>query len=135
MREYRARRRKIGCEMRYTMVLILFVVGLGATSAIGCSKEPFEKGPPPLLAAVVEGDLDKVAQLLESGADTNAVDENGNTALHIAAEYDDVEMIQLLAKHGADFSIMNYRRSTPGDWAERQGMQAAERACRELGKR
>jgi ankyrin repeat protein len=75
---------------------------------------------PPLLAAAGIGTLapgeeagteeealEAVRLLLELGADINAVDDNGETAMHGAAYMSLPKMVQLLADHGADIKVWN----------------------------
>jgi|SRR5438874_10520744 len=56
----------------------------------------------PVHAAVTVGDFETMRLLLERGANPNARQESGFTALHGAAGHGDVEMAKLLLKHGAD---------------------------------
>ena len=42
-------------------------------------------GPPPLHAAVSQGDLCKVQQVVQTGADVDAKDKEGSAPMHIAA--------------------------------------------------
>jgi ankyrin repeat protein len=74
---------------------------------------------PPLLAAAGVGALNDgdesagtdeeafaaVRLLLELGADVNAVDDNGETALHGAAYQSRAVLVPLFAKHGADIKV------------------------------
>ncbi len=53
----------------------------------------------------------------EIGADVNAVDHEGNTALHHAAARGDVEMIQYLVSKGADVMRVNREGQTTADMA------------------
>jgi ankyrin repeat protein len=75
---------------------------------------------PPLLAASGLGTLapteeagteeemaDAVAYLLELGADINAVDDNGETAMHGAAYNNSPQVVELLAACGAKIEIWN----------------------------
>lgn len=63
----------------------------------------------------------KEAQILEAvkaaldigGSDVNAVDQNGNTALHIAASRGYDSIVQLLADKGAKLDVKNKRGQTP----------------------
>ncbi|HVG84380.1 MAG TPA: ankyrin repeat domain-containing protein [Vicinamibacterales bacterium] len=53
----------------------------------------------------------------EAGADVNAADHEGNTALHHAAARGDVEMIKYLVSKGADVSRVNREGQTTADMA------------------
>ena len=68
-----------------------------------------------LINAAFQGDLDTVKKALDAGADVNAVDEYGQTALMLAAEslgvYNKKDIIELLLQRGADVSIKD-----PGGW-------------------
>ncbi|XP_052016683.1 ankyrin repeat domain-containing protein 26-like [Apodemus sylvaticus] len=54
-----------------------------------------------------------VAMLLEHGADPNAIDDSGNTALHYAVWHNSTSMTAKLLAHNADFSIKNEESFTP----------------------
>ena len=61
--------------------------------------------PPPagdLLQAVKLGDLSKVRSLLDQGANPNAADENGATALMWAAKIGNLDIVKALIAKGAD---------------------------------
>lgn len=45
--------------------------------------------------------------------DINAIDENGNTALHAAAEINDASLVLFLLCYGADPDLKNYNSQTP----------------------
>jgi ankyrin repeat protein len=49
---------------------------------------------------------------------------NGDTALHIAAELGNTELVRLLVQHGADVSAKNTRGETPLAVATRSGQKA-----------
>ncbi len=53
----------------------------------------------------------------EMGADVNARDANGYTALHHAASRGDVEMIRYLVEHGADVTVVSRKGETTADMA------------------
>jgi ankyrin repeat protein len=64
----------------------------------------------------VPGDAaEAVSLLLAKGAEPNAADWAGNTALHHAAELGADALIELLASHGADAQAKNYDGATPLD--------------------
>ncbi|MBI3355375.1 MAG: ankyrin repeat domain-containing protein [Nitrospirae bacterium] len=58
-------------------------------------------GTRPLTLAAAHGNADTVRALLEAGAEVNAVDFTGWTALHAAAFKGDVETVSLLLKYRA----------------------------------
>ena len=58
--------------------------------------------------------LETVRVLLELGADVNAVDDNGETAMHGAAYQSRPKLVQLLADRGADTNVWN--RKNKAGW-------------------
>lgn len=62
---------------------------------VSCSNEAFFK-------AVNEGDRELVASFIKAGIDINAKEDDGRTALLIAAEKGDAAVAALLADNGAD---------------------------------
>lgn len=61
--------------------------------------------------------LATVQALVDAGADVNAVNGDGNTAMHPAASLGMVRVIQLLADHGAKLDVVNKNGRTPLDLA------------------
>lgn len=57
-----------------------------------------------MIIAVQKLDTDTVAKLLDKGADPNAMDQNGETALIIAAKSDKKGVVAKLLEKGADKS-------------------------------
>jgi ankyrin repeat protein len=75
----------------------------------------------PLHSAAAGRHLDVVRLLLANGADVNAEQQGGFTALHAAAQNGQVEMIQLLLANGAKVDTLTFDRKTPADFARERG--------------
>lgn len=58
-----------------------------------------------------------VEMLIKAGADTRAVDVDGNTPLHFAFAYANVEVGALLSEEGAELEACNGGGHTPQDVA------------------
>lgn len=111
-------------------LLLPFSVGLAQTStedeckANECFSPAFDVGivyhPPvgqygitDLMYAVEINDLAKVESLLASGADVNARNDGGATALLMAAAYGSGDIVNRLLAAGADPDIASYRGESP----------------------
>jgi outer membrane protein assembly factor BamB len=71
-----------------------------------------------LLAAARKGDAAAVGALLARGADVNAKNAYGATALSFAADKGRLEVVQILLKHKADVNAKDtFYKATPLDWA------------------
>ena len=66
----------------------------------------------PLLWAAKAGNLGVAELLLERGALTDHVDIDGNSALHVAAHFNQVETTRILMNYGASLLILNKRGMT-----------------------
>lgn len=66
-----------------------------------------------LLHAILNGSKEVAEYLIENGFDVNEKDSNGYAPLHGAAEKNDVSLITLLAKSGANPNVRDTRGNTP----------------------
>lgn len=88
------------------------IKGLAMTAVIlSCTLTSFAKNP--LIAAVEAGELPKVQKMINSGIDVNTRDAEGNTSLHIAALYGNIEMMKWLMEHKANINAKNNLGRSP----------------------
>lgn len=90
-------------------------------------------GRPALSAYVWRDDKARVEKLLARGADVNAVDNDGDTALHGAAQSGNVEIVRLLLDKGANPNAKNKVGGTPLMWAAVYGHTDAARSLLSKG--
>ena len=62
--------------------------------------------------AIYNEDKQTLKELIEDGIDVNAKNENGNTALHLAAEWGVDYWVAVLLQHGADIDAINQDGNT-----------------------
>jgi len=74
-----------------------------------------------LFDAVRANDLTQVRQLLASGAQIDAADANGNTALMVAAAHGYTDIARLLVDRGADVDARGYIGNTALIFAAQEG--------------
>src|SRR3989442_1042587 len=72
----------------------------------------FGADSPDLLVAIRNGDYSLTQTLLRAGADVNAVDSDGTTALMHSVIESDLKMMQLLIDSGANVNAKNALDST-----------------------
>lgn len=110
--------------------------------SIGCdvARRPAAPPPPPpalpslsLVDAANAGDFAQVARLLEEGADANAAQGEGLTALHVAAAGGRTEIVRLLIQRGARMDAQDAAGSTPLHAAARAGRLPAVQELVEAG--
>jgi ankyrin repeat protein len=78
--------------------------------------------------------IDIAKILIQRGADVNATDKTGMTALMVAASHNDASMVGLLLQSGADVSAKNAQGQTASDIAKLNGNVDAAQAISVLGK-
>ena len=74
----------------------------------------------PIIIAMASKSVELLRCLCDKGADVNAANDNGTTALHMASQYGWVAGIQQLLDHGAKL-IQNKQGNTPMHIAAEQG--------------
>ncbi len=89
--------------------IIFLVIALWTTA--GCEKEP-PSSHLDILEAAANGNLTEIKTLLDNGADVNAADKNGVTALMLASADGYQDIVELLLARGADISVKNANGET-----------------------
>jgi hypothetical protein len=64
-------------------------------------------------ACGLNGSFEQVQDLVENDADVNGVDRTHTTALHVAAMFGSVRIVELLVRHGAEVDRRNNLGNTP----------------------
>ncbi len=67
----------------------------------------------PLFRAIAQEDNETVKQLINSDFNINTKDESGQTALHVAVEHGNLEIIRFLLDKGAKVSVKDKEKHTP----------------------
>ena len=96
----------------------LKVVKQAITDGMDVNARNPQFGEPILSTAALMGHTEVMAFLLEKGADINARNRDGNTALHAAAFLGRADAIELLLEHGVDVNIRNNQGSSAIDSAQ-----------------
>lgn len=75
-----------------------------------------------LLLAAEQGNLAHITEMVEAGADINAIDDRGRTAAMIAVHTNQPDLFNLLIEKGADINIRDNRSDNPLLYAGAEGM-------------
>jgi len=75
-----------------------------------------------LIAAAERGDVDAVRNLLTQGANINAQDARGRTAIMAATHKNQVEVVRALIELGADINVRDNRSDNPFLYAGAEGL-------------
>ena len=86
-----------------------------------------------LYEAAYNNDVADVVNAIEKSADPNIPDEGGWTPMHSAAGHGNVQVMELLYKHGADVNAANSKGETPLHCASYAGRNDAVRWLLEMG--
>lgn len=76
----------------------------------------------PLISAAAEGNVETILELLESGADINATDHQGVTAVMAATQGNNVDAVKILIEQGADIDIRNNNQDNVLLYAGAEGL-------------
>ena len=113
------------------MVEVL-LIGLGLLSGVGVvlalyrrQHQAEQRAGQVLLQATEAGDIVQMQALLGKGAEVNARNAHGWTALHVAAAGGDPAVIALLLQHGADVHAQSHIGTTALDNAITRGGRKA----------
>lgn len=96
-------------------------------AAIAASPRSAAAVRPPIVEAAKSGDKVTLRALLQKGANVNAGEGDGTTALHWAAYRDDLEAVEMLLKAGAKVNSANDLGATPLWAAAQNGSEAIVR--------
>src|SRR6185436_12243032 len=112
-----------------SLLSIQFVVAALLTVSLGAAQSGS-----PLADAAMRGDKAAVASLIKQGADVGAAQGDGMTALHWAAERNDVELAEILIYAGANVSaVTRIGLYTPLHLAAKSGSAGVARALVKAG--
>ncbi len=107
-------------------------------AALGIAEDPdVEGGPfgsPPIHAAVFEQNVEIVEALLNAGADTESVNQFGETALIEAVKWENIAIVTLLIEAGANLDVENRFGHTPLEILEGRENKELEGVLRQAGQ-
>lgn len=71
--------------------------------------------------ACISNDRERVINLIQKGVNVNSRDQNGDTPLHLAVYYNNVEVVKILIRYGANPRIKNRQGFSSIDIARDKG--------------
>lgn len=89
----------------------LLLAALFSIFSTGCSSTP--KKELSLQQLIKQGNTEEAKARFTTKYDINEIDEDGNTALHIAASMNDSDLVAFLIIKKADIDLKNYKSQTP----------------------
>lgn len=114
------------------LLRILIEKGWDMNRRLGPGEESMDNGwtgdnATPLFHAAQKGYCEKIAILIQAGAEVNARDRAGNTPLMTTHEFGNAEAVQILCKAGADIHARNHQGETAQSLWEAEGRFAEVR--------
>ena len=94
-------------------IVSLLTAGIFILSCVSTPETSSEPAQRSIQELILAGRIDEVRAMFESQTDINKVDENGNTALHAAAQINDGDLVSFLLYKGADPELKNYAGDAP----------------------
>lgn len=91
----------------------LFIAGFKAIEGLDFFNEFLTEGFTPLMEATLNGDIDRVEELLEEGAEPNELNEFGESALLVGVVNEQTDIIPILLEYGADPNLQDDYGWTP----------------------
>ncbi|XP_057732279.1 uncharacterized protein LOC130947594 isoform X3 [Arachis stenosperma] len=88
-----------------------------ANTAVQALPEMMSANVEALLEAARYDDMDDVVILASNGVPLDSKDEQGRTALHMAAANGHIEIVEYLIGQGVDLNVANEEKNTPLHWA------------------
>lgn len=85
----------------------LFLVTVFITACATTAKQPSVQ------ELINQGRYDEAKEIFKTKTDINSIDENGDTALHVAARVNEADLVSFLIIKGADTEIRNKDGNTP----------------------
>ena len=101
----------------------------------GSDVNMFVGGISPLMYAAASSDVAKVSLIMDAGADKEAEDHEGNTALYYAASSGNIKITRFLVRNGVNLHHKNNTQQTPYDMAVQTRKQEVAKFLREEAQR